>query len=270
MQAQFIPGSQGPLLGVYFPPLASSPHKADLLYIPPFAEEMNRSRWLVANAARRFGEAGFGTLIVDPYGTGDSAGDFVDARWDIWVEDVAGCLKWMREQRDTPCLLWGLRLGASLAVEASRAGAPCDGLVLWQPIVRGAQFIDQFLRIAVAEAVTKAHGARSVDGIRRALARNNETEVAGYRVHGDLIDRIDGIDLKDAGPAPVSSLSWIDVAMSEGATPRVDATETIAAWGPSSAVALDIAVAPQFWSLPEPEAAPGLIETTLRRLDAAQ
>lgn len=268
MQAQFIPGSKGPLLGVYFPPAASVPHRSNLIYVPPFAEEMNRSRWLVANAARRLAGAGFGTLIVDPYGTGDSGGDFVAARWDIWIRDISLCLDWAREQHSVPTLLWGLRLGASLAVEASRAGANPDGLLLWHPVVRCRQFIDQFMRIAVAQAVTKAHGARSVEGIRKALTKTDAIEVAGYRVHRDLIDAIDGIDLRSASPGSVASVSWIDVATTTKAEPRADTRETISAWAPNNAATLDIAVAAQFWSLPEPEAAPDLIETTLRRLEA--
>ena len=244
------------------------PHRATLLYIPPFAEEMNRSRWLVASAARRFASAGFGTLIVDPFGTGDSAGDFVEARWDIWTEDIALCLEWARGQYRLPTILWGLRLGASLAVEASREGADCDGMILWQPVVRGSQFIDQFLRIAVAQAVTKAHGPRSVARIREALVKNGETEVAGYRVHRDLIHSVDNIDLRGVSPGHTAPLAWIDVAAA--ATPRTDATETIAAWAPELAATLDIAAAPPFWSLAEPEAAPNLIETTLQRLEAAR
>lgn len=268
MQAQFIPGSKGALLGVYFPPAASVPHRSNLIYIPPFAEEMNRSRWLIASAARRLAGAGFGTLVIDPYGTGDSDGDFVAARWDIWIRDVSLCLDWAREQHRVPALLWGLRLGASLAVEASRSGADPDGLLLWHPVVKGRQFIDQFLRIAVAQAVTKAHGARSVEGIRKALTKTDEIEVAGYRVHRDLIDAIDGIDLSKAGPGPSASVSWIDVASTTEAEPRADTRETLSMWAPNNAATLEIAVAPQFWSLPEPEAAPDLIETTLHRLEA--
>ena len=51
-----------------------------VLFIPPFAEEMNRARRMVALQARDLAAAGWDVLQLDLFGTGDSQGDFGDAR----------------------------------------------------------------------------------------------------------------------------------------------------------------------------------------------
>ena len=84
MNPFFLVGGQGTLFAIYYPPAAGVPRRDGVLYVPPFAEEMNKSRRLVALQARRLAAAGFGVLVPDLYGTGDSAGDFAEARWSIW------------------------------------------------------------------------------------------------------------------------------------------------------------------------------------------
>jgi hypothetical protein len=61
----FLQGSKGPLFCVYFPPVATD--RGNILFIPPFADEMNRSRSMVAMQARAFAAKGFGTLLIDLY-----------------------------------------------------------------------------------------------------------------------------------------------------------------------------------------------------------
>ncbi len=50
---------------------------------------MNKSRRMAALQARAFAAMGFGVLQIDLFGCGDSSGDFSDARWDIWKQDLA-------------------------------------------------------------------------------------------------------------------------------------------------------------------------------------
>jgi alpha-beta hydrolase superfamily lysophospholipase len=53
--------------------------------------------------------------------------------------------------------LWGLRLGALLALDAAPLCDPAPaGFVLWQPVVSGEQFLTQFLRLRVASAMPRA------------------------------------------------------------------------------------------------------------------
>ncbi len=64
------------------------------LVVPPFAEEMNKSRKLVTDFVRHERSKGRGVLCVDLYGTGDSDGEFAAARVARWIEDLAAVAKW--------------------------------------------------------------------------------------------------------------------------------------------------------------------------------
>src|SRR3546814_1526626 len=57
--------------------------------------EMNRSRRMAALQARALAALGIDVLLLDLFGTGDSAGDFRDARWEIWREDAMAAVAWL-------------------------------------------------------------------------------------------------------------------------------------------------------------------------------
>src|SRR3546814_14337350 len=81
MEALFIDGPAWRLFAIHH---AAAPHCRQglgLVYLPPFAEEMNRSRRMAALQARALAALGIDVLLLDLFGTGDSAGDFRDARW---------------------------------------------------------------------------------------------------------------------------------------------------------------------------------------------
>ena len=59
-----------------------------LLLVPPFAEELNKCRRLMALCAQRLAAAGAEVWWPDLFGTGDSAGAFSDASWSHWVDDL--------------------------------------------------------------------------------------------------------------------------------------------------------------------------------------
>jgi hypothetical protein len=75
MHPAFIDGSGGRLFTLYFAPDAAVSARGGLLFIPPFAEELNRSRHMVVKTARALAAAGWGVLLLDLFGTGDSEGD---------------------------------------------------------------------------------------------------------------------------------------------------------------------------------------------------
>src|SRR5690606_632989 len=101
---------------------------------------------------------------IDLHGCGDSSGDFGQARWEIWLRDLALARAWL-EQRTQMCAgLWGLRLGALLAAEyaaAADVAAPSrlvPHLVPWQPVTEGAQHLTQFLRLRIARDLLDGDG----------------------------------------------------------------------------------------------------------------
>jgi exosortase A-associated hydrolase 2 len=82
---------------LFYPTLGDKLHGL-MLFIHPFAEEMNKSRRMAAIQARAFAQAGYAVLQIDLKGCGDSSGDFGDATWQHWVNDVLLGIRWLRER----------------------------------------------------------------------------------------------------------------------------------------------------------------------------
>ena len=72
--------------------------------------------------------AGYTVLQIDLRGCGDSSGDFGEAGWSDWVDDVLAACVWLREQNQAPLWLWGLRAGCLLATEVARRDEAVTGL----------------------------------------------------------------------------------------------------------------------------------------------
>jgi len=163
----FLPASGGQRYCLLHLPPPGRSARGGIVYLHPLAEELNKSRHVAAAQARAFAAAGYSVLQIDLYGCGDSSGDFGDARWPIWHNDLHLACAWLAQRVDGPLTLWGLRLGALLALDfASRAQLPLARLLLWQPELDGRRCIDRFLRLRLARACSMA--ARRTLPARRA------------------------------------------------------------------------------------------------------
>lgn len=188
MQPLFIDGSAGKLFAAYWPPAGGMIAKA-IVHVPAFAEEMNKSRRMVALQARQFANQGYAVLVLDLFGTGDSAGDFGKATWEIWLQNIDTAIAWLKRQGAQTVDLWGLRTGALLAMDfANRDEHTIEHLLLWQPVLNGETFITQFLRLRVAAAIMDNNAPREkTSDLKRQLLEGQAIEVAGYLLNPDLI-----------------------------------------------------------------------------------
>jgi pimeloyl-ACP methyl ester carboxylesterase len=89
-------------------------------------------------------DLGFPVLRFDLRGTGDSAGDFSRWRVDGWVTDVGAAVDELKRRVAVPRIaLVGLRIGGALAVMAGAARGDVDALVLWDPVLSGAAYLEE-------------------------------------------------------------------------------------------------------------------------------
>jgi exosortase A-associated hydrolase 2 len=183
-----------------------------IVYVHPFAEEMNKARRMAALQSRRLAAQGYAVLQIDLFGCGDSSGDFADARWGVWRNDLQIALKWLRSCVRGPLSLWGLRLGATLAADIARdSSLGIEHLVLWQPVSNGEQFLTQFLRLRLAaEMLADGAAQTGVSELRETLRRGVPLEIAGYDLHPRLAAEIEGLRLADQIPA-VKRVHWLEV-----------------------------------------------------------
>ena len=144
-EAFFLPAQRGERFCIFHP--AAGMPRGGVIYIPPFAEEMNKARRMAALQSRAFAAAGYAVLQMDLFGCGDSSGDFSEATWELWKQDIALGVQWISERAGGTVTLWGLRLGALLALDAARICNPLPAaFVLWQPVLTGEALLTQFLR----------------------------------------------------------------------------------------------------------------------------
>jgi len=72
---------------------------------------MNHTRRAAALLARALAGSGWGVLQVDLFGCGDSDGEFRDASWKTWVDDLITAFDWLQERVGGRVGLVGIRLG---------------------------------------------------------------------------------------------------------------------------------------------------------------
>lgn len=188
MTPLFISSDVGSLFGVHFSP-NSNDSKQCIIYLPAFAEEMNKTRHMVTMQARAFAEQGYAVLVLDLWGTGDSQGDFAEATWEIWLHNVGTAIEWMQNQGYSCINLWGLRTGTLLAIDfLHRNDSLIDSFICWQPVLNGEQFVMQFLRLRIAAAMMdKTTTQEKTSDLKEQLLSGNNIEVAGYSLNPQLI-----------------------------------------------------------------------------------
>ena len=209
----FLPSSAGDLFAMYYPPAETAVDGGDILYVHPFAAEMFASRNVIAAVARDLSAKGLGVLTVDLYGCGDSSGDFRDARWEIWRDDLAAAVGWLQAQGRDRLSLWGLRLGALLAMEfAVRSRETYERIVLWQPAVTGHNLLTQFFRMNLDEADTRFFTRPLTDSeARKSLPDGQNIEVAGWEIPSELIRAIDKLKIAPLGNAVSAPIHWMEI-----------------------------------------------------------
>ena len=204
----FFDAEPGTRFSLYHAPAPHVAPRGAILYVHPFAEELNRTRRMASLQARRFAGMGFAVLQIDLFGCGDSCGDFNAARWDLWLRDLATARAWLAERSPGPMQLWGLRLGGLLALEFA-ARSPVDGIILWQPFLSGRTCINQFLRQRlVADARTAGPDeARTTAALRADLVARGQVEVCGYELALPLAQAIDAVEAASIR-VPPCAIDW--------------------------------------------------------------
>lgn len=187
-----------------------------LLIAPPFGEEMNKSRRMVTELSARLLQSGTPTVIVDLYGTGDSEGEFSDASWSRWADDLAASARWAAACGFPVGALLGIRLGCLLALEAApRLGSQLGRIAFWQPVLSGHRFLDQFLRLGVVAALARGRTGASILDFRRQLDEGVQVEIAGYSITSRLSAAIDAAAMSVEALRVFSRVDWLEIVQGE-------------------------------------------------------
>jgi exosortase A-associated hydrolase 2 len=239
-----------------------------VLVVPPFGEEMNKSRHLLAATTQRLCEAGVASFLPDLFGTGDSEGEFRDARVHLWLEDLEATCRHAEALGRPVRAILAVRLGCALAVAAARRGAlpAVSASAWWQPVLDGKRFLQQFLRLRVAAAGMRGGTQETVESLRTRSAAGETLEVAGYELSPALVQGLEALAV-DALPAQAGDLHWFELVREEGAAPPLPVTRFAdRARAAGAHVALATLASEPFWGSTELVRSPRLAELTAAAL----
>jgi uncharacterized protein len=180
------------LYGCVHEPAEGRGDRASVVLCQPYGREYLNAHRAFVQLASRLAGAGFTALRFDYAGTGDSSGDEDGMVVDRWVEDVRTAVREVRSRSGVDSVsLVGLRLGAPLAVLAG-VGQGIGSLVLWDPVVDGAGYLDELRRMH-EQMLRYAYVAPDEDdGARRTEEHLGFPMPAGMR---EGIERLDLVSL---------------------------------------------------------------------------
>lgn len=176
MIAYYFGDSASPLYGVYYPPVSQQSRDCGIVLCNSIDQEYMRSHRSLHNLATKLAKAGYHTFHFDYFGTGDSSGIAEEGETTRWIQDIKSAIT---ELRDTSGLkkisLCGVRIGASLAMHATKNETDIEHLFMWDPVVDGKSFI---------EKLHSGHQIMLNDPDRFSVSRSNYQDAHNYEFLG--------------------------------------------------------------------------------------
>lgn len=185
----FFGESARPLYGVYHAPASRAGRRPAVLLFNPFGEEAIRAFRIYRLIAERIAASGAPVLRFDYFATGDSSGDCEEASLDAFLRSAADAQTELLDMSGARDCVWaGLRLGAAVALlAAAKVAKPPSRLVLWDPVVSGAAYLDE-LAAGHRAAVVAQIGAEP-------RAAQAHAEALGFALPEALVRELKALDL---------------------------------------------------------------------------
>lgn len=150
MNPFYFGSSKRPLFGIHHPPTAADVRHAGIVLCPAIGQDYMRTHRGLKQLAQQLAKAGFHVLRFDYFGTGDSAGESVEADLAQWTTDVGDAIDELKDTAGVQAVsLVGIRLGAALATLAALDRTDIAQLVLWDPVIDGSAYVDEMLGLGV-------------------------------------------------------------------------------------------------------------------------
>jgi exosortase A-associated hydrolase 2 len=241
-----------------------------ILLVPPFGEEMNKSRRMLALVAQGLAARGFVAALPDLSGTGDSEGEFGESTWSQWRQDLQTVHAFFEEQGQVIRAALAVRTGCALIAEVAGQHAwNLSHTVFWQPVLDGARFLTQFLRLRVASSLMGGDRRESTQDLLSRFRSGETLEIAGYEVSPALAHELDKMNAVASLSPNLGTVHWIEVMRAEDGALSESARSAI-----SKATERRVEIVPSthsgepFWSSTEIVTIPTLVERSVDILAA--
>jgi len=260
-QPFYLDGTKGKLFCIFFEPETNL--EAITLIFPPFAEEMNKSRRMLSQQAGLLAGLGQSTLIFDLYGTGDSDGDFSEAEWGIWQDDITLILDFIITRGFKRINILAPRMGALLTTQIKAQLDCIKKVVYWQPVTNGELLLNQFYRLKLASDMLGKETGLTLKQIKEQVAQGNSIEIGGYNLNPALAAGLSKTKLDEINVSLLKDCHWIEILPSEDKSVPPGSQRIIDSISNSGAgVSVHSVVGPQFWSAVELVDIPELLTLT--------
>lgn len=195
--------SQKTLFGIHHPPQTAA-RSVGVVLCNPMGMEAVRGHRAYRQLANLLNKARFHVLRFDYFGTGDSGGAADETSPSQWIEDIGTAADELKDITGVARIsLVGLRLGATLAWMAGKNRTDLDGLVLWDPVVSGAAYLEE-LRAMHLDYMNQELGSNFTPPEPSA-----SNEALGFPLGSTLAASLAAIDLADAAACSARNVSLI-------------------------------------------------------------
>jgi exosortase A-associated hydrolase 2 len=194
----FFEGGDYRLFGVVHQPVGT-PSGAAWVFCHPFAEEKLWAQRVYVSFARTLAARGAWVVRFDMMGNGDSEGQFSAASVNTMLSDIDCAIRYLEGVSGISrgIGLLGLRFGATLAALAAERSPKVGKLVLWEPIVDGAKYMQEMLRINLT---TQSAVYKEIRHNREALVRmmreGTTVNIDGYELAYPCYEQATAVNLK--------------------------------------------------------------------------
>ena len=240
-----------------------------VILVPPFAEEMNRSRRMYVLCARLLANSGTHAVLFDFSGTGDSSGEWGQFSYNDWMGDIKHVYTHCSSFADNVSFI-ALRFGALILSDViSQSNIDVDRCIFWDPIENGEILIRQLIRIKIAAAMAVESKKLTTKEILADIESVGYLESGGYKISKSLIDDINSKRLSDLLESVLNYIEFDWMQLGKYA-------EAIKQWLPNSIVEKNLSQAQRnnivmhpvndvkFWMQQEVTIAPELLRETQR------
>lgn len=181
------------------------------LIIPPFGDEMNKSRATLARFARRLSKP---VVMPDLFGTGDSEGDFTEASVSRWLQNLNDLDSLLTERGQRISAVVGLRFGCLLLSSwAQQRSDRLDSVVLCQPVTSGQQYLRQLFRLAAMSKLASSDSGKF--DAKAVFESGHAVNCGGYLVDAQLAEEVEALQL---APVVADRISLLEVKSASSGT----------------------------------------------------
>ncbi|MEQ1795836.1 MAG: alpha/beta hydrolase [Nitrospira sp.] len=185
------------LFGVLHQPVGA-PSGAGWVFCHPFAEEKLWAQRVYVSFARMLASRGAWVLRFDAMGNGDSEGEFSAASVDTMLSDIECAISLLERLSGMGqgIGLLGLRFGATLAALAAERSPKVGKLVLWEPVVDGAKYMQELLRINLTTQTAVYKEIRhNREALVRMMREGSTVNIDGYELAYPCYDQASAANL---------------------------------------------------------------------------